>query len=506
MLLAVFVTCVLGVYLLLKWKHSYWSKRGIAQVKPDFLFGNFKDAAFGKKIPNQVIVDAYNEFKRAGEKHGGIYYMYTPIWIPVDKTLIKQILYQDYWYFASHGFFYHHKDDVLTNHIFNSEGEEWKRLRNKLSPTFTTGKLKIMFDILDSIGDRLIRKVDNLYKQNEPLNIKEVAACFGTDVIASCAFGIESNTLEEPYTAFRKYGKMIFEPRYFWELVEMFFNWDFLNFFGYTWMPKDVNKFFLNLVKDMVEYREKNNITRNDFLHLLLQLKNKGNLLDKNDITKNTDAEGVFSLDDITANVFVMYAAGFETTSTTISFLMYELARNPDIQEKARAEIRNLCKNRTNNQLTYEDLHEMKYCDMLISETLRIHTVATEVPRKCTTTYTIPGTDTIIEKGTDVLIPSWGIHNDTEYYPNPRVFNPENFSDESKAKRLDFVYFPFGEGPRLCIGYRFAIIQIKVAIFKYLMQYKYTLNPSTPKNIEYEANTVTMVPKGNVLLDITPII
>lgn len=83
---------------------------------------------------------------------------------------------------------------------------------------------------------------------------------------------------------------------------------------------------------------------------------------------------------------------------------------------------------------------------------MRRHTIASELPRTCTKDYNIPGTDVVLEKGTFVLIPSAAIHNDSDYYPNPLEFNPENFNEANKSSKKDSAFFPFGEGPRLCIG------------------------------------------------------
>jgi hypothetical protein len=72
--------------------------------------------------------------------------------------------------------------------------------------------------------------------------------------------------------------------------------------------------------------------------------------------------------------------------------------------------------------------------------------------RECTKTYKIPGTDIVLEKGVLTIIPILGLHHDPKYYPDPEKFDPERFSEEEKAKRHHYVYLPFGEGPRICIG------------------------------------------------------
>jgi cytochrome P450 len=88
----------------------------------------------------------------------------------------------------------------------------------------------------------------------------------------------------------------------------------------------------------------------------------------------------------------------------------------------------------------------------LFSETLRKYPPAPRLSRECTKTYKIPGTEIVLEKGVLTIIPILGLHHDPKYYPDPDRFDPERFSEEEKAKRHHYVYLPFGEGPRICIG------------------------------------------------------
>jgi cytochrome P450 family 6 len=88
----------------------------------------------------------------------------------------------------------------------------------------------------------------------------------------------------------------------------------------------------------------------------------------------------------------------------------------------------------------------------LFSETLRIYPIAGLLARECTKRYTIPETNVQIEVGTVVTIPVYGLHHNAEYFPNPKVFDPDRFTEEVKKTRPQFTYLPFGDGPRQCIG------------------------------------------------------
>ncbi|XP_026318080.1 cytochrome P450 9e2-like [Hyposmocoma kahamanoa] len=195
----------------------------------------------------------------------------------------------------------------------------------------------------------------------------------------------------------------------------------------------------------------------------------------------------VWSDDDLCAQAVLFFIAGFESVSTALSFLLYELAINPDVQDKLYQEIKeNEAKN--NGQFDYNSIQNMVYMDMVVSETLRLWMPAVGMDRCCTKDYNLgkpndkATEDFIIRKGDGLQIPLWSIHRDPIYYPNPNKFDPERFSEENKHKIQPFTYMPFGLGPRNCIGSRFALCEVKVMAYQLL------------KSIEVSPSTRTTIP------------
>lgn len=125
--------------------------------------------------------------------------------------------------------------------------------------------------------------------------------------------------------------------------------------------------------------------------------------------------------------------------------------------------------------------------------------------RLVTKDFNIPRTDIILKKddGICVIIPIYSIHNDPEYYPNPEVYNPDRFSPEEKSKRDPFTFMPFGAGPRICPGYRFAMTQIKLVMCKVLLNFE--ISATTDIQITYGTNKGTVIPKEGVPLKFTPL-
>ncbi|CAG9860871.1 unnamed protein product [Phyllotreta striolata] len=267
-----------------------------------------------------------------------------------------------------------------------------------------------------------------------------------------------------------------------------------------------LEKVISDMIRKTVDYREKNNVFRKDALHLLIQLKNTGRVLGDDEATLKGDNENVtgsITMNELAAQAFVFFVAGFETSATTMTFALLELAQNPVVQEKLRQEIKQTLK-QNDNKLTYESLLGMEYLEKVISETLRMHPPIHRLARLCNKDFNIPNSDLVIKSQTQVLVPVLAIHNDPEYYPNPEKFDPERFSKEAKACRPSMTYFPFGDGPQNCIGQRFGKLQAKLGLCTVVSNFNVTLNEKTKLPIEYDLITVITV-KGNFWLNLEPL-
>jgi cytochrome P450 family 6 len=244
---------------------------------------------------------------------------------------------KDFQYFTDRGLYYNEKDDPLSAHLFAIGGQKWRNLRTKLTPTFTSGKMKMMFQTLVDCEPNLLQKIEIDRVAKVPTDIKEALGCFTTDIIGSCAFGLDCNTFAEENSPFREYGRKVFTFNTS-RLLKLFFASTFpktADALGISLTEKDISKFFSKVVKDTVSYREKNNYTRKDFLQLLIDLKN--NKLAEDEGYKHDG--NTLTIDEIAAQCFVFFIAGFETSSTTMTFAMYELSKHQELQDKVRDEV-----------------------------------------------------------------------------------------------------------------------------------------------------------------------
>jgi cytochrome P450 family 6 len=265
---------VLGaLYLYLNVAFSYWRKRNIPYLKPIFPVGNLGDLLTRQKSMGGAYAEIYKKMNRM--KFGGVYLAHRPLFIIKDPDMIKNCLLKDFDYFHDHGFVFDEKIDPLTGNLFMLNGKKWKNLRSVLSPTFTSGKIKNMFRILVECGQGLKDFFSEHAKRKDVVEMKDIVARFTTDVIASCAFGIQCNCLKQPDAEFRQWGRRIVEPSLMDRIVGMLYVLvpSIPIFLKLPLTPRGVSAFFRKVVKETIEFRMKNNVKRDDFMQLLIDLK-----------------------------------------------------------------------------------------------------------------------------------------------------------------------------------------------------------------------------------------
>ncbi|XP_053982863.1 probable cytochrome P450 6a14 [Hylaeus volcanicus] len=485
---------LLAMYYYFSAKFNYWKDRGVPGPKPMVPFGNFMAHTLGQMSLVEYAMRLYQKYKE--EPMVGIFVRRTPTLVINDAELVKDVLIKDFPMFANRGFLENKVADPLDQHLFVMDASSWRPLRTQLSPVFTSGKLKGTFSLILDCARQLEEYLDYLVAKREPVDVRDLAAKFATDVIGSCAFGIDMNSLSDAESEFRKMGKEVFAKdltavlRFrVKECIPKLFD-----LLGYVLPYNELTKFFIKITSDTLEYREKNNIVRPDFMNTLLELRRHPEKVSDIELTEMV----------LAAQAFAFFGAGFETSSGTISHALYELALNQDIQEKLRQEI-NEYHTKYNGDWKYETLKEMVYLDKIFHETLRKYPVFAFLIREATGDYTFRGTKVSITKGTKVWIPIYAFHWDPSIYPEPEKFIPERFDEDVKRTRHAMHYLPFGDGPRNCIGARFAIFQSKVGIISIIRNYKVDVCEKTPIPYEYHPLAFVLAPKNDLYLKLTKV-
>nr|QCI55729.1 cytochrome P450 CYP6AY1v2 [Nilaparvata lugens] len=468
----------------------YWKQRSVPFVKPTALFGNYYDVVSLKTSPAACHESIYRNFPN--EKYVGMFQLRTPALLIRCPEMVKQILVKDFNHFMDRGFHADEEREPITAHLVNLQGEKWRMLRQKISPVFTSGKLKAMFPLLETCSSQLSNYIESALGEQDSslLEMRDVMAGFTTDVIGSVAFGLHFNSFTEKESDFQLMGRRVLDSSQtsvITKAIRVFFP-QLFHFLRLRTFPEEIATFFQTVIHDTIENREKNDVQRNDFIQLLMQLRKKSPDYDG---TEANDLEITESV--IAAQAFVFFMAGYETSSTTLSFCLYELAKNLDVQEKACNEIKKVLNK--HGKLSHEALMDLDYLEMILLETMRKYPPVSVLARVCTKPYTIPGTKISIDPGTSVAIPVYSFHHDHKYFPDPETFDPERFSKENQEKSINYTYLPFGDGPRVCIGLRFAMLEMKLGLSDFLLRYKVSRNAQSTQKIEFDPGSFITAPR-----------
>nr|QZM07459.1 cytochrome P450 monooxygenase CYP6TA1 [Lasioderma serricorne] len=483
------VFLAITIYAYFLWSYRYWSRRNVPQVSPRIPMGNFgRDPSKPALHAGVRLKDFYDTAKSKGYRHLGIYMFASPFYMPIDPEIIKDIIIKDFQYFTDRGLYQNERDEPLSGHLIAMGGNKWRKLRKSLTPTFTSAKMKMMFASIVECSRSLVETVSSVSDTSDPLDCKEVLSCFTTDVIGCCAFGLDCNSFKEPDAAFRRHGRLLFEMTRTRQIKRLFsFAFpDLARFLRMKIMNPDVTEFFTRTVKETVEYRGVNNVRRNDFMQLLIDLR---------------DEEGrALTVGQIAAQAFAFFVAGFETSSMTMAFALYELAKNESVQWKAREEIERVLDGKG---LSFEAIQEMVYLDNILEETLRMYPPLPMLNRECIKDYEVKDVGLKLEKGTRLIIPILALQNDPDYFSDPEKFNPDRFNEENRKTIHTCTYLPFGEGPRNCIGSRFGLLQSKVGLAVLLKEFEFSVNQKTKEPLKMAARGSVLSAEGGIWLDVT---
>ncbi|XP_071875503.1 uncharacterized protein [Bombus fervidus] len=491
---------MVAAYFFMTRKFNHWSKRGISELPPTPFVGNFMDCLLSRKSGSAFVKDVYDYGE--GLPFLGFYVFDKPYLLVRDPELVKYILVKDFNYFPDKYATADEKGDRFGYaNVVLMKNPGWKSLRPKLSPAFTPGKLKQMFELMLAVADDLGKHLDSLHLEGDgkAVEFKDICANFTTDTIGITAFGLKLGSLENPKAPFREYGRKIFHSSFHRNMESLIisFSPQLAKYLKPKFFGKKATNFLRYVFCDVIEKRVDSGQKRNDLIDVLIEIRKTY----KND-ERLKDYK--FDGDDLLAQAAILFAAGFETSSTTMSFTLYELALNPDVQKKLRAEIQDALEE-TGGKITYDMITTLPYLDMVISESLRKYPAVAYMDRMTLADYKVPNSDLVIEKGTPIFISIMGLHYDSRYFSNPEKFDPLRFTEEVKSTRPSFAFLPFGGGPRSCIGMRLGLMQSKLGIVQILKDYEVSPCEKTKIPIVLDPQGIITTALGGVQLNIRKI-
>ncbi|KAM3963055.1 cytochrome P450 6a2 [Aphomia sociella] len=459
---------------------KYWLLKKVPYREPCPIFGNFGPMFMMRKSYTKMLQFFYESYNN--EKYVGIFQARRPTLMVIDLDLAKHVFSTEFPSFSDRASVSTDtRREPLLRNLANMSGSEWKAMRQIVTPTFSSAKMKAMFPLVADCAQTL----KNVLHEGslEEINVSNMMIRYTTDVIGSCAFGVDPESLRNPDSPFLKMANKMLKPnrstilkRYCRTFFPILFK--FLNLKTYS---ADVENFFTSIISQVLNERRSTGIQRQDFLQLMLNVQK---------------LENGFPMTDalITSNSFIFMLAGLESTATTLSFCLYELAKAEDIQNSVRQEILE-CLER-HGSLNYEAVCAMRLTTQVVLETLRLHPPTPLTTRLCTAPCTLTGTELQIKVKDPVLIPLYCIQRDPKYFSDPDKFDPERFKGDSNPP----AFMAFGDGPRSCPGIRFAQLIAVAGLATMLGTFAVEPCALTTPRIDYDPRSVMLKNKGGIWL------
>nr|UNP59808.1 schizocycline synthase [Camptotheca acuminata] len=470
--------CVKRVVYTIWWRPRSLEKhlklQGIRGTSYKLLYGDMKEIkrftkeAWSKpmSLNHRIVPRVFPFFHEMVQKYGNIsvFWIETrPRLIIADPTIMRLTLNDKNGHFQKPPL--NPLVDLLTLGVSTLEGQKWANRRRLITPAFHHQKLQGMVPAFSTSCCNLIDRWKKLVTHgSHEMDIMPEFQNFSGDVIARTAFG---SSYEE--------GKKIFELQKE-QAVLVIEASQSIYIPGLRFVPTKKNRRryeldneIKSILRDMIQKREQamvNGESRgdDDLLGLLLQY--CGNQADHNEMT----------IEDLIEECKLFYFAGQETTANWLTWTIIILSMNPNWQHRAREEVLQMCGKRIPD---LDTINHLKIVSMILHEVLRLYPPVTGLFRHTRQKTNIGGMS--IPAGVDIFLPTLMLHYDPEYWgEDVEEFKPERFAEGiSKASKDDqMAFYPFGWGPRICLGQSFAMIEAKMALAMVLQHFSFELSPS----------------------------
>jgi len=478
---ALLLVLLLLLYRMITKSFDKWERAGIAYKPGHFPYGSvniFKE----KKNFAKYIIDMSTEFK--DERFFGWFLFGKPMLMIHDVELVKNIKVKDFNHFVDPQDEHTAKtarmggelDQLFNQNVGSAKGEEWKDVRSSLSPIFTSGKMKQMLKFVVDVSKGLLAEMERQTEKGE-FELKEVTGKFSLDALATCAFGLDFNSFSsESSNAFVENAAEVFKQDIWTSLVFLKFIpglaklFELFNF--NVQKPKQV-KFFKEIVTKTLKQRAETGQRRNDMIDMMLDVINDIEK-EKEEETENDQYHQDMKLShkkrrkmterDVISNLIVLLMVGYDTTGMTLAFILFALAENEEVQEKLQREVDEAWEDAGGEFPDYAKIQSLPYTEMVIMEALRFYNPVVMTIRSCTEDYAVPGTNLVLKKNDMLTFNANHYHRDPKHWSHPDTFYPDHWTTEEKSKRNPHAFQGFGQGPRACLGMRFALLELKVAM------------------------------------------
>ena len=397
----------------------------------------------------------------------GVFDGTTPKLVVIDPVLIKKIMVRDFTHFTDRTStrFSHPVEQKM---MVVMQGSDWATWRKIMTPAFSPQKLKSMEQMMQRSVDNMIAEIGKEAKEGEAdVDIQSICVNFALEAIARTGLGIDMNLHQKSEPIIDSLKKYIMTSPLRLMLCFMLPKW-FKTLIKYTMFNKQGLHAAISYITAVIRQRRTNSDYEHnsDFTSILMSATKDGKALPE---------------DEITANIMDLFLAGFDSIALLLSAVTFSLAQHPQVQQRLYEEVMAVTAGDP-NRVDMDSVKNMKYMDAVLNETLRLYPPATYTERKVSKAYEMNGIT--LPVGLDILIPIYLLHHDEKYHPEAESFDPDRFMPDRIGLIDHFTFLPFGEGPRVCPGKRFSLLQVKIALSRLLIFFEIVKSDQSPNSID----------------------
>ncbi|XP_023219949.1 cytochrome P450 3A9-like [Centruroides sculpturatus] len=332
-----------------------------------------------------------------------------------DPELLKNILIKDFHVFTEmRGLRF--GDRFIDRMLFVQGGEKWKELRTIMSPTFTSGKLRMMNKLIHECTETLTENLEEAADNKMEIDVGKYFGAYAMDVITRCSFSMKVDSRKDPNNPLVTAVRKVVSPTSWRFMLAILFP-DLVKLIRLSVFTPSIISFFENLSTQLINERKnlREDQKPKDFLQLLLDAESED--------SSKKNGKKKLELEEVVAQCIMFFIVGYFTTAVTITFVAHQLAIKPEIQEKLLKEIDESLQNK--KEIEYDDIAGLKYLDAVVQETLRYYTPSPRLERRSVEDYKLGDTGIVIPKSTIFAVPIYSLTHDPQYFPEPEKFDPE---------------------------------------------------------------------------------
>jgi cytochrome P450 len=353
--------------------------------------------------------------------------------------------------------------DLLGDGLLLSGGDTWQKQRELANPAFSMRRLSGM-------ADRITGHVESMvegWSDGDTVDAEREMTQVTLDVILDLMLGVEldESRVETVQAQLEPLGRR-FEP-------------DPIRFAAPEWLPLPGDREFDRAVETLDDMLADIFATRRESLresgHLEAGAHDDAGPMDFLSILLRAQAEGEQSGDQLRDEMMTMLLAGHDTTALTLTYTWFLLSEHPEAERRVQAEVDEVV---GDERPTFEHVREFEYLEWVINESMRLYPPVYTIFRTPAEPVELAGYE--VPESANIMLPQYAVHRSERFWNNPDVFNPERWRPERQSDRPRFAYFPFGGGPRHCIGKHLALLEAKIILATVASDYSLDFHGETP--------------------------